>query len=127
MDLDAFRQRVTEGIKLKSPGEQKLLEEFKERLHYVSGQYDVREDFERLRVVLDAVEGDKGSLRVFYLALPPAVFHSVSKQIKESVYDARFTHRIIVEKPFGRDLESSNTLSRQLGALFRENEVCFEP
>ena len=50
----------------------------------------------------------------------------VAHMIKEVLYrhdDPRMVHRLIVEKPFGRDLQSSNELAMQLGALFREEEV----
>jgi glucose-6-phosphate 1-dehydrogenase len=57
------------------------------------------------------------------LALPPSVFTQVAAQIKSILYDVRYHNRLIVEKPFGRDLESSNALSQALAPLFQEEEL----
>ncbi|KAJ2800239.1 Glucose-6-phosphate 1-dehydrogenase [Coemansia furcata] len=57
------------------------------------------------------------------MALPPSVFVDVAAQIKRNVYDETCTNRVVIEKPFGHDLESSRKLSRDIGALFDEAEV----
>ncbi|KAJ1735923.1 Glucose-6-phosphate 1-dehydrogenase [Coemansia biformis] len=96
---------------------------------YVSGQYDVPDDFRALRKEIEnqdtAInpEGRSERVRVYYMALPPSVFLDVATQIKGCVYDDGCTNRIVIEKPFGHDLESSRQLSNDIGALFSEHEV----
>lgn len=63
--------------------------------------------------------------RIFYLALPPVVYPSVCSEIRASAMatsKGSWT-RVVVEKPFGRDLESSEKLNAQLGALFSEEQL----
>ncbi|KAJ2710461.1 Glucose-6-phosphate 1-dehydrogenase [Coemansia spiralis] len=96
---------------------------------YVTGRYDVPEDYSTLRGVIESQdsvinpEGVSERVRVYYMALPPSVFVDVATQIKGIVYDDTCTNRIVIEKPFGHDLESSRQLSRDIGALFVESEV----
>jgi glucose-6-phosphate 1-dehydrogenase len=58
-------------------------------------------------------------------ALPPSVFIPVAKGIKKNTYSANSINRLVVEKPFGMDSESSDHLASELGALFSEDEVSF--
>uniref|UniRef100_A0A674JTE6 glucose-6-phosphate dehydrogenase (NADP(+)) n=1 Tax=Terrapene triunguis TaxID=2587831 RepID=A0A674JTE6_9SAUR len=105
------------------PDEQKKLEEFFARNSYVSGTYDDSTSFRRLNAHLDALHnGDKAN-RLFYLALPPSVYEHVTRNIKECCMGHGGWNRIIVEKPFGKDLESSNKLSNHIASLFREDQI----
>ncbi len=88
--------------------------------------------------VLSPASSEK-SIFLYYLALPPSVFVAVTTSIKEYIvdHDAEQAaasgeisaairigdHRIIVEKPFGRDSESSASLSKSIGRLFGEHEI----
>lgn len=64
-------------------------------------------------------------LRLFYLALPPNQFLPVATCIKQVlVNDVDISNvRVVIEKPFGRDLDSSNELSLQISKLFNEEQV----
>ncbi|KAJ2805549.1 Glucose-6-phosphate 1-dehydrogenase [Coemansia helicoidea] len=96
---------------------------------YVRGRYDVPDDYVALRKVAEGQESALGAegasrrVRVYYMALPPSVFVDVATQIRHTVYDDACTNRIVIEKPFGHDLESSRQLSKDISALFAENEV----
>ncbi|KAG1231627.1 hypothetical protein G6F68_019187 [Rhizopus microsporus] len=57
------------------------------------------------------------------MALPPSVFIPVAQGLKRNVYTTEGSNRLVVEKPFGMDSESSDHLGRALGALFTENEI----
>ncbi|AGO10251.1 AaceriABL206Cp [[Ashbya] aceris (nom. inval.)] len=99
---------------------------FLERLSYVSGPYDEQEGYVRLREHIEAYERERGvekPHRLFYLALPPSAFVSVAEKIKQFLYAEGGVTRLIVEKPFGHDLESSRKLQKQLEPLFREEEI----
>jgi len=106
---------------------------------YVHGQFDDPEGFKRLAAVLDELDG-KGARgnRMFYLATPPSQFEVLVKQLG----DAGLAHRgafggehalgdggwpgwtrVVIEKPFGRDLETARGLDRVIGQVFDERQV----
>lgn len=57
--------------------------------------------------------------RLFYLALPPSVFEPVTTHLKETCMSRTGWSRVIVEKPFGKDSDSSAKLSNHLSGLFK--------
>ncbi|KIH64967.1 glucose-6-phosphate dehydrogenase [Ancylostoma duodenale] len=62
--------------------------------------------------------------RLYYLALPPTVFEPVTSELKEHCMDNGDSWtRVIIEKPFGHDLESSTKLSNHLSKLFKEDQL----
>ncbi|KAG8239601.1 hypothetical protein J437_LFUL018313 [Ladona fulva] len=106
------------------PGERGKYEEFWKINHYVSGAYNSRRDFELLNQELLKIEKNNGANRLFYLALPPSVFEEVTVVIRETCMgEHRGWNRIIIEKPFGRDAESSARLSEHLSRLFKEEQI----
>lgn len=115
---------------------------------YVAGGYDSRRDFELLDQELSKHERGPAGNRLFYLAVPPSVFEVVTSNIRNSCMASKYVDgiiillfcntkmcncffflahrgwtRVIVEKPFGRDLESSAQLSAHLASLFREEQI----
>lgn len=70
-----------------------------------------------------AMEGQKHGNRLFYLALPPTAFESCSSMIREHCMPIKGWIRVIIEKPFGHDLDSSEKLSRHLSSLFHEDQI----
>ncbi|KAJ1770252.1 Glucose-6-phosphate 1-dehydrogenase [Coemansia sp. RSA 1824] len=127
MSPEEFHKRVTSTFA--SDADKSSVEGFLKLCTYVSGKYDVAEDFQALRTEIEKGEhvlecsGSSDRVRVYYLALPPSVFVDVATQIKHNVYDGSCTNRVVIEKPFGHDLESSRKLSTDIGALFDEAEV----
>lgn len=106
----------------------KKLQEFLELCTYISGQYDQDESFQGLEKELARIEEsyeDKngGRNRVFYMALPPSVFTTVAKHLRQNNYSEGSINRIIVEKPFGKDLESSREMQTALKEQWKEDEV----
>lgn len=61
--------------------------------------------------------------RVFYMALPPSVYIDVAKNLRENCYSASGINRVIIEKPFGKDLESYRHLQSEISKLWKEEEV----
>ncbi|CAG8433864.1 9617_t:CDS:2 [Ambispora gerdemannii] len=125
MDLSQFRQRISQFIKTPHEEIKRQLVEFLELCTYVSGSYDEDEGYQRLNKIIEEFEkdtsGDKN--RVFYMALPPSVFVSVAKGLKKNVYSTKGVNRLIVEKPFGMDLDSSRELGKALAPLWTEEET----
>ncbi|KAH0908421.1 hypothetical protein HID58_031742, partial [Brassica napus] len=107
------------------------LSKFLQLIKYVSGPYDSEDGFKRLDKAISEHEISKktsegSSRRLFYLALPPSVYPPVCKMIKAwctNKSDLGGWTRIVVEKPFGKDLESAEQLSSQIGALFDEPQI----
>ena len=106
-------------------GEESLEDAFWKINFYVAGGYDTKRDFEMLNQEMTNLEEkvSKTRNRLYYLALPPSVFASVTSLIKQTCMSPDGWNRIIVEKPFGKDSESSATLSNHLSSLFKEEQL----
>ncbi|KAL6507277.1 Glucose-6-phosphate 1-dehydrogenase, cytoplasmic isoform [Orobanche gracilis] len=104
---------------------------FLQLIKYVSGSYDAPEGFQALDKAISEHEVSRNrkeetSRRLFYLALPPSVYPQVCKMIKNysmNKSDLGGWTRIVVEKPFGKDLASAEELSSQIGELFEEPQI----
>jgi len=117
----ALREFATGEIK---PGvADRLLETFS----YVCGDFNDDATYRRLCDRLTAVERDAatGGNCVFYLATPPNVFATVADHLGRSglAREDRGWRRLIVEKPFGTDLNSSRELNRKLLSIFSEPQI----
>lgn len=124
MDHEEYLKRVKSYIKVPTKEMEEQLEEFCKMCSYISGQYDKDESFVELRKHIEELEGDrKERNRVFYMALPPSVFIPVSEHLKKNCYPKNGIARIIVEKPFGKDLGSSRELQRALEPNWKEEEI----
>ncbi|POY69981.1 putative Glucose-6-phosphate dehydrogenase (NADP(+)) [Rhodotorula taiwanensis] len=126
--LQDFHSRVSQYIKTPIPALKEKLKEFLERCTYISGQYDQDDGFVELEKELKRCEEtfeDKKSPnnRVFYMALPPSVFTVVAANFKKHNYSKDGINRIIVEKPFGKDLESSREMQEGLKKEWKEEEI----
>ncbi|XP_043704493.1 glucose-6-phosphate 1-dehydrogenase, cytoplasmic isoform-like [Telopea speciosissima] len=127
---DRLRGHLVKG-KAASSDLSEDLTNFLELIKYVSGSYDSEEGFRLLdkeiydhEIAKNSHEGS--SRRLFYLALPPSVYPPVCKMIKQCCMnksDLGGWTRVIVEKPFGKDLDSAEDLSGQLGGLFDEQQL----
>lgn len=86
------------------------------QLRYVDGDYNDPTTFTRLKAELD-----HQSRPIHYLAIPPSMFPTVVGQLAEA--NATKNARVIVEKPFGRDLASAKDLNRTLRSFFEEDSI----
>lgn len=127
MDKDTFQEKITGHLKNVDNDEGKKAQtDFLEICQYISGQYDEDESFQNLNKTLNKIEegmkGDQPS-RLFYMALPPNVFTVVAKGLKKNCYSDKGQNRIVIEKPFGKDLESSRDMIGALKGLWKEEET----
>ena len=133
MSEDQFRASMREGVaqfSRRKPIDEAVWNDFASRLHYVSGAFDDEANFARLRAKLDEIDANNGTRenRLYYLAIPPSLFPKVNDQLARAglVADpsdaSRYT-RIIVEKPFGRDLASGDALNADLHRVFHERQI----
>ncbi|KAA0706805.1 Glucose-6-phosphate 1-dehydrogenase [Triplophysa tibetana] len=103
--------------------EAERLSAFFSRNSYVSGKYVDGSSFANLHTHLLSLTGGVEANRLFYLALPPNVYHDVTENIRHNCMSTKGWNRIIVEKPFGRDLQSSEELTKHLSTLFTEDQI----
>ncbi|KAI3769550.1 hypothetical protein L6452_00658 [Arctium lappa] len=99
------------------------MEKFLERCFYHSGQYNSEEHFAELDSKMKQKEGGKVSNRLFYLSIPPDIFVDVVRCASGKASSKNGWTRVIVEKPFGRDAESSGELTRSLKQYLAEDQI----
>ena len=99
------------------------LETFLEKCYYQSGGYDSLEGFGALSEQLSLLEGDHKSNRLFYFSIPPNVFVDAAQGASRAASSTTGWNRVIVEKPFGRDLASSRALSDGLYRNLTEDQI----
>uniref|UniRef100_H2YAU5 Glucose-6-phosphate 1-dehydrogenase n=1 Tax=Ciona savignyi TaxID=51511 RepID=H2YAU5_CIOSA len=92
-------------------------------MSYVQGSYSEKEGFMKLDAAIKALPNGDRANRLFYLALPPTVFADVTQNIHDCCFQHEGWNRIIIEKPFGRDFNSSAKLSNHLSGLFDETQL----
>ena len=116
MTNEEFKEKIRESLpcRISAAGNcDDVIESFLERLHYVSGLYDDPKDFKALDQAMAAEEAKMGkkAMRIFYLSIPPSIFVPVAQNAARECSSSTGETRVIVEKPFGRDLESSRELT----------------
>ncbi|MCJ1270281.1 Glucose-6-phosphate 1-dehydrogenase [Lobaria immixta] len=124
MSHDEFINHIKSSMKVPDDEVKDQLDDFCEKCTYVSGHDKGDKPYEELRDHLEELEwGKQAQNRIFYMALPPSVFISVSGQLKKYCYSKHAFSRILIEKPFGRDLESSRGLQSALEPNWKEEEI----
>uniref|UniRef100_A0A7I4A9I3 Glucose-6-phosphate 1-dehydrogenase n=1 Tax=Physcomitrium patens TaxID=3218 RepID=A0A7I4A9I3_PHYPA len=98
-------------------------EEFLKRCFYHSGQYSSEESFSELSRKLHEHEGGRVANRLFYLSIPPDIFVDVARSSSSAASSKNGWTRVIVEKPFGRDSESSAELTKGLKQYLNEDQI----
>jgi glucose-6-phosphate 1-dehydrogenase len=129
---EAFRNTVGDAARRMSQlggVDDEKWREFSQHLTYVSGEYHHPEAFQRLAARLEALDRERGlgGNRLFYLATPPAIYPLVIEQLGRAGLakhpQGKAWVRIIIEKPFGRDLESAKKLNEMVLRVFDESQV----
>ena len=122
---DEFRAHVTESTPDCGPKWRALTGRFK----YVTGEYDHPDTFDQLRSHLDEadrIDGTDGN-RLYYLATIPSVFGLVAQALAKHGCTGPGTGghfaRVVVEKPFGRDLDSALALNDEMHRAFDESQI----
>lgn len=98
------------------------------RLYYAQGDYDDPSSYDKLKTLLleiDQKHKTRGNC-LFYLATPPDIFGTITKNLSQAgliKQDDRTWKRVIIEKPFGMDLESAQALNRELQRYLAESQI----
>jgi len=117
-DDDALRNRARQSVADAGLGnvDRAVLDRLTGALVYVSGNYQDQKTFERLAERLKGCEHP-----LFYLAIPPSLFDDVASGLANA--GLATGARVVVEKPFGRDLPSARKLNAVLHQYFPEDEI----
>jgi glucose-6-phosphate 1-dehydrogenase len=129
---EEFRDLATEAIKEFSRRELKsdVWDRVAANTTYVAGGYDAKADFDRLAEHLAKIEHQVGRevQTLFYISTPPSVFAPILRNLGASGLARRnlgqpHHAKVIIEKPFGRDLESARKLNQIIQSVFEEHQV----
>lgn len=128
---ESFRAEMKASVAEYSPTQaldEKVWADFAQRLYYQQSDYSTPDDYEALHERLkeiDAAHGTEGN-RLYYLATPPDVYQTIIEHIGTSSLCTACPGkwaRIIVEKPFGHDLQSARDLNTQIHRFFAEEQI----
>jgi glucose-6-phosphate 1-dehydrogenase len=132
MTDEAFQQSAVDSVKKFADANTLREEECKEfanALAYVAGEYDHPEAFEKLKNRLEELDREHklNGNRLFYLATPPDIYPVIIEQLDRAGLaknsNGKSWTRIIIEKPYGRDLASARKLNQTVLKAFEESQV----
>jgi glucose-6-phosphate 1-dehydrogenase len=130
MTEEEFRTRARDAVeefgRTKIPSET-VWQRFAASLHYLSGDPKDAELYPRIEARLTELERARGgpANRLFYCSTPPSLYGTIVQHFGASglAQEKNGWTRIIIEKPFGRDLASARALNQQVTEVFREDQV----
>jgi glucose-6-phosphate 1-dehydrogenase len=129
---EAFRKNMREScdkFARRRPVEEALWSSFSDGLHYSHGTFEDPMTYERLKKLLDELDHKRGTAgnRVYYLSTPPAEYPTIINMLGHSGLINNGTQgpftRVIIEKPFGRDLDSARALNKTVHETLREDQT----
>jgi len=128
MSDDQFRDTVKKSLGASSAAEAKL-KVFLSRCFYFTGDYQDGKFYEQLKQKLAKLDKDHSisGRRIFHLSTPPSLYESIAQKLHESGLAQPDLPegwvRLIIEKPYGHDLDSAMHLSQALRQVFYENQI----
>ncbi len=125
---DYFREQMREGIEQFSDGigAEEMWQDFAQGLYYCSGDIDNPESYQKLKDFLAELDGKRGTRgnRVFYLSVSPKFFSEAIRQLGAAGMLADSAKsRLVIEKPFGTDLNTAQQLNRVVQKVCQEKQV----
>ena len=130
LTTETFRQQLSDAIKefATSPIDPQFWDSLMSRTFYIQGDFKDPAAYQRLKTQIDQVEHDlktEGN-RFFYLAVAPMFFSEIIRQLGEiglaQPPEGHWT-RVIIEKPFGHDLESARKLNTEIRTVLSESQI----
>ncbi len=128
---ESFRKEMYENIQKFSrtkPIDEAFWKSFQEKLFYFRSEFDQDEGYKNLHGYLEDLDrrmGTKGN-RLFYLSVQPKFFPSIIEKLSKTghIYEGKEPFsRVIIEKPFGKDLESAKKLQEDIQKHIREEQI----
>ncbi|MBT2486130.1 MULTISPECIES: glucose-6-phosphate dehydrogenase [unclassified Microbacterium] len=128
-----FAQVVYDAVKqhARTPFREETWEQLLQGIRFVSGEFDNPDSFRKLRETVEKLDVERGTMgnHAYYLSIPPKDFPLVAKQLKDSGLvgensdDDERWRRVVIEKPFGHDLESARALNAALEVAFPADSI----
>ncbi|TAJ15004.1 glucose-6-phosphate dehydrogenase [Marinilabiliaceae bacterium JC017] len=127
---ETFRQKMRDGINqfaLKAPENEQQLNDYLAKLHYYSFNTKDKSEYADFRdhlIQLDRKQGTNGNF-IYYLATPPSMYEVIPEQlaIQKLNNENDGFKRLIVEKPFGYNLDTAQKLNKDLLQYFQEDQI----
>jgi glucose-6-phosphate 1-dehydrogenase len=123
---EGFRERMKEAVQeyARDPFNEEVWEELAAGMRYVTLDFADDDGEDQLAQTLTELDMERGTMgnRVYYFAVPPSAIGTLVEEIAER-RGAEGWIRLVIEKPFGHDLESARELNAELKEHFSENEV----
>ena len=112
----------------RTPFREEVWEQLLEGIRFVRGEFDDNDAFERLANTIRELDEKRGTggNHAFYLSIPPRSFEAVISQLKRhgmTGHDSSHWSRVVIEKPFGHDLESARDLDEIISSAFSPESV----
>jgi glucose-6-phosphate 1-dehydrogenase len=130
MTTDEFRAKLKQDLAQFADVQidANLEEWFQRRMYYLTGEFGNAQTFQQLKDLLQKMDTDHGTHQnyFYYLAISPDFFGQVVEQLNAvdlMTEENQHWRRVIVEKPFGRDLESAKALNKQLLSVAHESQI----
>ncbi len=131
MTTEEFRQRLATGIAEYADGDldPAVWKWLEERMYYVTAEFDDKQMYAQLGQLLDKIDKEHSTQEnyFFYLATAPDFFGPIIEELSATgLMDEKSGQRwrrVIIEKPFGHDLESARALNKQLLQVVSENQI----
>ncbi len=127
---DDFSEYVRESVKKHARTEyrESVFDQLKDGLRFVTGAFDDAEAFANLTSVVEELDDTRGTggNHAFYLSIPPSAFEQVAEQLANSglnTSDGDSWRRVVIEKPFGHDLQSARELNDIVEKVFNPEEI----
>ena len=122
---ESMREAVSQTVKKDVPGSDRLVSS----LYYQAGDADKAESFQKLKQKIEAIEKERNlpGNRLFYLSVAPEFFTIIVEQLSAAglIHDksAKVWSRVIIEKPFGHDLDSARALNLAVTKRLDESQI----
>ncbi|AKV01902.1 Glucose-6-phosphate 1-dehydrogenase [Labilithrix luteola] len=132
---DQFRADMKEGVAAfsrRKPIDPGVWADFERGVSYVAGTFEAPQTYIDLRAQLEQLDKERGTRknRLYYLAVPPSEFGVIMRNLKEAGLVSPVATepsspwtRVIIEKPFGHDLDSARELNDTVAQTFDESQV----
>ena len=133
---ESFAQEMKEGVSSfsrRKPIDEGVWSEFAKGVSYVRGAFEDPKTYTDLRDHLEELDESRGTAgnRLFYFAVPPADFGTILHGLRDANLvqpsnarqEAGARTRVVIEKPFGHDLESARVLNDTVASVFDESQV----
>src|SRR5262249_9513225 len=129
MTTEEFRNKISEEICqfATTQVDSDLWHWFARRIYYVSGEFGDPDAYARLKELLTKVDGEHGTRNnhFYYLATAPSFFSTIVNQLGAAglVREDDGWRRVIIEKPFGRDLDTARKLNNDVREVLKEKQI----